>query len=53
MDLAGEVLLDFASLDADLDLDGDLFKPAETDLDFDRLPLFLGDLDLLLPGTGE
>ncbi len=53
MDLAGEELSDRPSLDSDLDLDLDLFKPAETDLDFDLLPLFLGDLDLLLPGSGE
>lgn len=53
MDLAGEELSDLSSLDSDLDLDLDLFKPAETDLDFDLLPLFLGDLDLLLTGSGE
>lgn len=51
VDLAGEELSDRASLDSDLDLD--LFKPAETDLDFDLLPFLLGDLDLLLPGSGE
>lgn len=52
VDLAGEELSDLSSLDSDLDLDLDLFKPAETDLDFDLLPLFLGDLDLLLTGIG-
>lgn len=51
MDLAGEELSDLPSLDSDLDLD--LFNPAEADLDFDLLPLFLGDLDLALPGGGE
>lgn len=51
VDLAGEELSDRPSLDSDLDLD--LFKPAETDLDFDLRPLFLGDLDLLLTGSGE
>lgn len=51
MDLAGEEVSDWPSLDSDLDLD--LFKSAEADLDFDLLPLFLGDLDLVLPGSGE
>lgn len=51
MDLAGDELSDRPSLDSDLDLD--LFMPAETDLDLDLRPLFLGDLDLLLPGCGE
>lgn len=51
VDLAGEELSDRPSLDSDLDLD--LFNPAEADLDFDLLPLFLGDLDLVLPGGGE
>lgn len=53
MDLAGEELSDRPSLDSDLDLDLDLFKPTEADLDFDFLPLFLGDLDLVLPGSGD
>lgn len=53
MDLAGEELSDRPSLDSDLDLDLDLFKPTEADFDFDFLPLFLGDLDLVLPGSGE
>lgn len=53
VDRAGEELPDCPSLDSDLDLDFDLFKPAETDLDFDCLPLFFGDLDLLFPGSGE
>lgn len=53
VDLAGEELSDRPSLDSDLDLDLDLFKPAETDLDLDLLLLFLGDLDLLFPGSGE
>lgn len=53
VDLAGEELSDPPPLDTDLDLDLDLFTPAETDLDFDLLPLFLGDLDLLLLGSGE
>lgn len=53
VDLAGEELSDRPSLDSDLDLDLDLFKPAETDLDLDLLPIFLGDLDLFLPGSGE
>lgn len=48
MDLAGEELSDGRSLDSDRDL-----ETAETDLDFDLLPLLLGDLDLLLPGSGE
>lgn len=51
VDLAGDELSDRPSLESDLDLD--LFMPAETDLDFDRLPLFFGDLDLLFPGSGE
>lgn len=51
VDLAGEELSDCLSLEQDLDFD--LFKPAETDFDFDLLPLFFGDLDLLLPGSGE
>lgn len=50
-DLAGDELSDPPSLDSDLDLD--LFTPAETDFDLDLRPLFLGDLDLLLPGCGE
>lgn len=49
VDLAGEELSDCPSLDSDLDLD--LFKP--TDADLDLLPLFLGDLDLFLTGSGE
>lgn len=53
MDLAGEELSERPSLDSDLDLDLDLFKPGETDLDFDLFPLFLGDLDLFLPGSGD
>lgn len=53
VDRAGEELPDCPSLDSDLDLDFDLFKPGETDLDLDRLPLFFGDLDLLFPGSGE
>lgn len=53
MDLAGEELSDRPSLDSDLELDLDLFKPPEMDLDFDLLPLFLGDLDLRLVGSGE
>lgn len=54
VDRAGEEPPDCPSLDSDLDLDFDLFKPAETDLDFDRLPsFFFGDLDLLFPGSGE
>lgn len=53
MDLAGEELSDRPSLDSDLDLDLDLFKPTEADLDFDFFPLFLGDLDLVLPGSGD
>lgn len=53
VDLAGEKLTDRPSPDSDLDLDLDLFKPTEEDLDADLLPLFLGDLDLLLPGSGE
>lgn len=52
-DLTEAELSDRPSLDADLDLDLDLFTPAETDLDFDLLPLFLGDLDLLLLGFGD
>lgn len=52
-DLAGDELSEPPSLDSDLDLDLDLFTPAETDLDLDLRPLFLGDLDLLLPGGGE
>lgn len=50
MDLAGEELSDCPSLDSDLDLE---LGAAERDLDFDLLPLLLGDLDLLLPGSGE
>lgn len=53
VDLTWEWLSDCLSLDSDLDLDLDLFKPAETDLDFDLLPIFLGDLDLFLLGSGE
>lgn len=48
MDLAGDELSETPSLDSDRDL-----QPADTDLDFDLLPLFLGDLDLLLIGCGE
>lgn len=51
VDLAGEELSDRPSLDSDLDLD--LFKPGEIDLDFDILTVFFGDLDLILPGSGE
>lgn len=53
MDLAGDELSECPSLDSDLDLDLDLdlFNSADADLDFDLL--FLGDLDLLLPGCGE
>lgn len=51
MDLAGEELLDRTSLDSDLDLD--LFKPTERDLDFDLLSLLLGDSDFFLTGGGE
>lgn len=47
---AGEALSDPLSLDPDRDLD--LFTPGEADFDFVLL-LFLGDLDLLLPGSGE
>lgn len=48
MDLAGDELSESPSLDSDLDL-----QPADSDLDFDLLPLFLGDLDLFLIGCGE
>lgn len=50
VDLTREELSDCPSLDTDLDFD--LFKPAEKDFDFDLLVLFLGDLDLLLLGSG-
>lgn len=48
MDRAGEELSDRASLDSDLDL----FKPTETDLDFDLLSLG-GDSDFFFTGSGE
>lgn len=48
MDLAGDELSESPPLDSDLDL-----QSADSDLDFDLLPLFLGVLDLLLLGGGE
>lgn len=48
-DLAEDELSDLPSLDTDLDL----LRGGERDLDFDLLPLFFGDLDLLLLCCGE
>lgn len=49
-DLAEDELSDLPSLDSDLDLDLDFFKPREADLDFDLLRLLRGDFDLFLLG---
>lgn len=51
VDLAGEELFDCLSLETDLDLD--LSKHGEGDFDLDLFAVFLGDLNLLLPGNGE